>query len=93
MVVRLREVHTLRKLPRDVSNQTQDGENNGLEPKDGAAVEPGHYAVILIGHIGHGCHDTVDSDEEIPESHAAGDGKHVVLGPVVGNQSRLAQDS
>lgn len=91
VVIRLRPVHSLGVLPYKITQQAHDGQDDGLKPKDGAGVQSRNHAKVLHGKVDLGCHNTVGGDEDVPNSHAAGDGKYVVFGPVVGNKRRLAQ--
>lgn len=93
MMVGLWPIHSLGVLPDKVSQQAHDGEVHRLEPKDRAGVQPGYYAVIFLGNVHHGRNQTVDGDEDVPDNHAAGNSQHMILGPIVGDQSRFAQNS
>jgi hypothetical protein len=48
---------------------------------------------MVLGREGdQGCYGAVDGDEYPPDYHAARNGKHMILGPVVRHQCSLAED-
>lgn len=93
VVVRLWPVHALGVFPNNISQQAHNGQHNSLKPKHRAGIQPRNHTMILHGKVDLGGHYTVNCDENIPNSHAAWDGQHVVLGPVVRNKCRFAQYS
>lgn len=91
MVICLRPVHALDILPHDVPRQTQNRQNQHLQPKDGRREQPRDQAVVLLRDTDHGGDGSVGRNEGEKQGHGARDGEHVVLGPVVGDESRLAE--
>ena len=91
-MIGLRAVHALAVFPRDVAEETEDGEDEGHEPEDGGGEEVRDDAVVFGGEPEFGRDGRVDGDEGHPDHHAAGDGKDGIFGPDVSHQRGFAQN-
>lgn len=85
MMIRLRVVHALRVLPRVITQQTKNGEDDRHEVENRGSEDAGDGTVVLPREADGGGRVAVGGEEDEPDDHRARDGDDGVLGPDVGD--------
>lgn len=91
VVVRLRPVHALGVLPREVAQEAERRQEHHHQVEDRRREQLRDHALVLGRQADLGRDEAVDGQEDEPDDHAAGDGDEGVLGPDVGHERGLAE--
>lgn len=91
VVVRLRVVHALSVLPREITNQAHRRERDDCKPVSWAGHDDGQCVDVFGAEVQLWRDKGVYGQEDEPNGHTAGDSDDSILGPDVGDQRCLRE--
>jgi hypothetical protein len=86
-MISLGTIHSFAVFPGDISEETEDGDDEGHKIEDGGCEEPGDDTGVFGGEVEHGGDGAVDGDEDHPDYKGAWNGKEGPFCPDVSDES------